>query len=57
VAGARLSGGGFGGCVLVLTGTDSAAGAASALSAAYEKRFGRPCDCRSVRPSRGARLV
>lgn len=57
VSGARLSGGGFGGCAIVLTWGDDAAEVASSLSAAFKKRFARPCACRAVRPSGGARIV
>lgn len=57
VAGARLSGGGFGGCAIVLTTETAATGVASALSAAFKERFGGPCTCRMVRPSGGALIV
>ncbi|MEI6970647.1 MAG: galactokinase [bacterium] len=57
VSGARLSGGGFGGCAIVLTGEATAEATASALSTAFAARFGRPCDSRIVRPSRGAGML
>lgn len=57
VYGARLSGGGFGGCAIVLTVESAAAEAGSAISAAFEKRFSRPCTHMMVRPSRGAQIV
>lgn len=57
VLGARLSGGGFGGSVVVLVHPRDAETAAAALSAAYAAKFGSPCDVSVIRPSDGAHLV
>ena len=43
VYGARMTGGGFGGCAIFLCQADHAEPARGALSAAFEARFGRPC--------------
>lgn len=57
VSGARLSGGGFGGCAIVLTGECTADSTAAAISAAFENQFNSPCICRTVQPSGGARII
>jgi galactokinase len=57
VMGARLSGGGFGGSVVVLLHPRDVEVATHALSATYLKEFGRPCDVRTIRPSAGASLI
>ncbi len=54
VLGARLSGGGFGGSVVVLVHPRDAEAAGAALAGAYAAAFGKPCDVRLVRPSAGA---
>ena len=55
--GARLSGGGFGGSVVVLATTADAPAVSKALADAYAKKYGKPCDVRVIQPSDGARLV
>jgi galactokinase len=57
VMGARLSGGGFGGSVVVLVHPRDAETAAAALSQAYARQFGKPCDTRVIQPSSGAHLI
>lgn len=57
VLGARLSGGGFGGSVVVLVHPRNADQVAEKLAAAYAKQFGSPCDVRVIQPSDGAHLV
>jgi len=57
VLGARLSGGGFGGSVVVLTQCHAAAAAGAALAEAYGRAFGKPCDARILTPSDGAHVV
>ena len=57
VLGARLSGGGFGGSVVVLLHPRDAGTISGALAATYGREYGRPCDVRVIRPSAGARLV
>ena len=57
VLGARLSGGGFGGSVVVLVHTRAAETAGVALANAYAAAFGQPCDVRLIRPSAGAAVL
>lgn len=57
VLGARLSGGGFGGSVVALVKKDEAESAAKAISDAYNKHYGRPCEILFIVPSEGARIV
>ena len=57
VLGARLSGGGFGGSVVVLVHPRDAETAGAALANAYAAAFGKPCDVRLIRPSGGAVVV
>lgn len=57
VLGARLSGGGFGGSVVVLVHPRDAETAAAALANAYAARFGKPCDVSVIAPSAGARVL
>lgn len=57
VLGARLSGGGFGGSVVVLVHPRDAETASVALATAYARRFGSPCDVRVIQPSEGACVI
>jgi len=57
VAGARLSGGGFGGSAVALVHPRDVDVVSHAISAAYDKEFGHPCDVRVVRPSDGAAVL
>jgi len=57
VLGARLSGGGFGGSMVLLLHPRDVEHVGAALSSAFNKAFGRPCDVRVVLPSRGARVL
>ncbi len=57
VLGARLSGGGFGGSVVILARPEHADLIASALMPVYEDAFGHPCEVRPVRASIGAHLL
>lgn len=57
VMGARLSGGGFGGSVVALVHPREADAIGQALSAAFHKAVGRPCDVRAVAPSDGAAIL
>ena len=57
VLGARLSGGGFGGSVVVLVHPRDAETTAKALTQVYTRHFGTPCDTRVIRCSDGATLV
>jgi galactokinase len=57
VAGARLSGGGFGGSVIMLAAKDAMEETAAAVEKAYEEEFGNPCDTHAIMPSEGAHLL
>ncbi len=57
VLGARLSGGGFGGSVVVLVNTRDAETAAAALAAAYAQKYGKPCAVNRIQPSDGASVI
>lgn len=57
VLGARLSGGGFGGSVVVLTRPRDVDVIGKAISTAYRKVFGHPCDARLIKASDGARVL
>ena len=57
VLGARLSGGGFGGSVVVLVHPRDAETAAVALANAYAAKYGKPCDVSVIKPAAGAHLV
>ena len=52
--GARMTGGGFGGCVLALVDTDAAAEVAAAVTAAYAERGFRSPHPLTVLPAGGA---
>ena len=54
VLGARLSGGGFGGSVIVLVHPRDAETAATAMKNSYKAAFGEPCDVCLVHPSDAA---
>lgn len=55
--GARLSGGGFGGSVVVLVRAKEAQTVSASLSSAYARTFGHPCTTMVIRPSAGARVL
>ena len=55
--GARLSGGGFGGSVVVLVRAGDAQEVAARLAAAYKDTYGHVCATMIIKPSGGARLV
>lgn len=57
VLGARLSGGGFGGSVVVLVRRANVDDAASALRNVYANKYGVRCDTRVITCSDGARIV
>lgn len=57
VAGARLTGGGFGGAVLALAGADFADEDARGVASAYAARFGRPPQVLRLATADGAALV
>jgi galactokinase len=57
VLGARLSGGGFGGSIVVLTHPRDAEIVGKAIGTAYRKQHRHACDVRTVVPSAGARVL
>ena len=57
VLGARLSGGGFGGSVVLMLYPRVAEAIGQALSSAYMHEFGRTCVTRLIRPMAGARTL
>ncbi len=57
VKGARLSGGGFGGSVVVLLSPRDADEVALELTRAYEVEFGYACDSMVIQPSERARAI
>ena len=54
VYGARMTGGGFGGCTITLASTDRVETVAAELHRQYERRFERPLETFVSRPVRGA---
>jgi galactokinase len=57
VLGARMMGGGFGGCTLNLVHEDALKAVSSALTKAYRKGFGRDAAPFEVTPGDGVRLL
>ena len=57
VFGARLTGGGFGGCVVCLVASEEAENVMAALEREFRSRTGAACEAFVTRPSQGARVV
>jgi len=57
VYGARVTGGGFGGCVIVPVETDQLEAVADRISSQYADRVGWAPECYRVRASAGAREI
>ena len=57
VFGARMTGGGFGGCTVALVATAAVASVTERLASAYRGRFGRELTPFVTPPARGAHLV
>ena len=57
VYGARMTGGGFGGCVIVLVETDQLEGVVDRISGQYDDRMGWAPECYRVQASAGAREI
>ena len=54
VFGARMTGGGFGGCAIVLARSDAAAAVGDGVASAFESRFGRRCPVLATAAAAGA---
>jgi len=57
VWGARMTGGGFGGCAIVLVEADQAPAVTDAIQQAFAAKFGRKCPVFATRAADGAGLV
>jgi galactokinase len=57
VLGARMTGGGFGGCTVTLVKTESVGAVTATLTREYERRTRRAPSVFVSRPARGAHLV
>ncbi|MCH9057248.1 MAG: galactokinase, partial [Planctomycetes bacterium] len=57
VYGARMTGGGFGGCAIALIEPGKCAVATQAIATVYRKRFGRDCTIIPARASAGAGAI
>jgi len=57
VYGARMTGGGFGGCAIVLAGADRAEEIANAIADGFEQRYGRRCPIFATRAADGASVL
>ena len=57
VYGARMTGGGFGGCAIILADADRADSIAAAITESYTARFGHPCVIFPTRAAAGAGSV
>ncbi len=57
VFGARMTGGGFGGCAIVLARANRAEAVAEAVAAGFASRFGRRCPVFATRAAQGASVV
>ena len=57
VYGARMTGGGFGGCVICLVETKAASSVTSAIRKEYKERTGVECDVFMTSPAQGARIL
>ncbi len=57
VFGARMTGGGFGGCTVTLIASDRAGQVGARLAEQYQQRHGRPLTWFIAKPARGAHVV
>jgi len=57
VYGARMTGGGFGGCAIILARSEAAAAISEAVASAFESRFGRRCPVLATQAAAGAAEV
>jgi galactokinase len=57
VYGARMTGGGFGGCAIVLAETDRAPAIAETIAAGFAEKFGAPCPLFATHAANGASVL
>ena len=57
VYGARMTGGGFGGCVIVLVASERLEAVADSLSGQYNEHMGWAPECYRIQASAGAREI
>ena len=57
VYGARMTGGGFGGCAIILVRDDRAGAITETVTKGFERRFGRKCPVFATHAAQGARVV
>ncbi len=57
VCGARMTGGGFGGCAIILVSTDQSEMTQDFVAEGFQKRFGSPCDIFTTRAAAGASAI
>jgi len=57
VFGARITGGGFGGCMVALVKKEDLEDLKEQLQSAYKEKYGKDCDCFVIRPSGGAKVL
>jgi galactokinase len=57
VFGARMTGGGFGGCAIILAKADRAQDIVAAIGNSFAKRFGRVCPILATKAAQGAEYI
>ena len=57
VYGARMTGGGFGGCAILLVDAVAAEDVGRAVRSGFDARFGRECPIFATRPAAGASVL
>jgi galactokinase len=57
VLGARMTGGGFGGCAIILAKADQAQDIVAAVGNSFAKRFGRVCPILATKAAQGAEYI
>mgnify|MGYP003305337376 CR=1 FL=1 len=57
VYGARMMGGGFGGCTINLISEDAVEGFKAKIQDAFSEKYGRPCSIYDVKISKGTHLI
>jgi len=57
VHGARMTGGGFGGCAIVLAAADRAEAIEESIASGFAERYGRRCPIFATRPADGASVI